>query len=515
MSEFVPLKHSIATQLLRVIFGFYLIATILVTTIQIVFEYRHVRQQVIQEIEKLPQSYGLSIASALWAFNTNQLQSVLIGMRNIPSVVGVKIEDGTNMLAIGLVDLGEDSYAEYDKENTKIADREISVFSKLVSHNFPITHADAKGRVRQLGHGTIYSSSEIIIDRVKYGFLLILFNSIVKTLALWFIFLYFVRRLLGQPLAEFADKTHATAWDSLREIHIVPARRHPNELNVIERAFNRMIQKLTHTKFQIQVQRDLLETRVAQRTEELAKVNKELEEFNYVASHDLQEPLRTITSYGQLLREDLGDDLPTDAQQDLRYMTQAAQRMSGLITDLLDLSHAQRTHLQISEFDLERLLQTIKDDLRVKIAEEKAEVIWESLLPSIVADKFQISLVLQNLIQNALKYRHPERAPKIHISAELENELQLISVRDNGLGIAPEHHDKIFKPFKRLHGVGEYSGSGIGLAIVSKIISRHHGEVSLSSELGKGSVFTIRLPIPVVDIEANSASSDANSLAVL
>lgn len=222
---------------------------------------------------------------------------------------------------------------------------------------------------------------------------------------------------------------------------------------------------------------------------QLEKNNQELEEFNYVASHDLREPLRTITSYCDLLSEDLGQSISPDVQEDINFIIDATTRMNNLIQDLLQLSRAGRVEFKKEPVDLNNLIKTIVADLELKIKETNASIIWKDL-PTVKGDAVQLSRVFQNLISNAIKFRS-EKHPIVKIVAEKEVNKIIIKVIDNGIGIKQEYFDQIFFPFKRLHSRNKYEGTGIGLAICKKIIDRHKASILVESEEGKGTTFII------------------------
>ncbi len=241
-----------------------------------------------------------------------------------------------------------------------------------------------------------------------------------------------------------------------------------------------------------------LEERVRERTakleasnEELRQKNAELDEFTYVASHDLQEPLRKITAFGGLLRKDIGTALPERAESDLAYVIDGARRMQELIDHLLLLSRAGRTALRRQNVSLRGCAEKAIDTLRLRVAEQGAVVAFEDL-PSVTADETMLVQLYQNLLENALKYIAGRR-PEIRLTAEMVEGEHVFGVRDNGIGIAAEYADQIFAPFKRLHGRSEYPGTGIGLSICRKIVERHGGKIWVESEPGHGSHFRFTL----------------------
>ncbi len=237
--------------------------------------------------------------------------------------------------------------------------------------------------------------------------------------------------------------------------------------------------------------RKLIENQVNYYIKELERNNQELEEFNYVASHDLREPLRTITSYCDLLIEDIGESANSMVREDIRFITDATTRMNVLILDLLQLSRAGRIEFEQKIVDLNELIAIVLKDLELKIKETKTTILFENL-PSVKGDATQLSRVFQNLITNAIKFKSANE-PVIFIRSEEKNNHYEISVEDNGIGIEKQYFQQIFSAFKRLHSRMEYDGTGIGLAICKKIIERHNGNIRIESEIGKGSKFIIRL----------------------
>lgn len=224
---------------------------------------------------------------------------------------------------------------------------------------------------------------------------------------------------------------------------------------------------------------------------ELERNNKELEEFNYVASHDLREPLRTITSYCDLLSEDIGRNINDMVIEDIKFITDATTRMNILIQDLLQLSRAGRVEFETKPIDLNKIIIYVLQDLELKIKETNTSI-HIGKLPVVMGDAVQISRVFQNLFTNAIKFKS-ENDPVIKVQY-LENENSYeITIADNGIGIEKQYQNQIFSAFKRLHSREKYEGTGIGLAICKKIIERHNGSIGIESEPGKGSIFKITL----------------------
>jgi PAS domain S-box-containing protein len=230
-----------------------------------------------------------------------------------------------------------------------------------------------------------------------------------------------------------------------------------------------------------------IEQSLLRQSEELARSNTELERFAYVASHDLQEPLRTVKSFAQLLATEIGTNISQTSAEYLRYISDGAQRMQTLIADLLAYSRVNSHGSVRVRVNCAELLQSVLINLRGTVQETHAEVTADSL-PTVMGDATQLGQLFQNLISNAIKFQS-KRAPRIHVSARKATDEWVFSIADNGIGIEKRYFDRIFLIFQRLHTVEEYSGTGIGLAICKKIVERHGGRIWVDSVPGEGSVF--------------------------
>jgi PAS domain S-box-containing protein len=244
--------------------------------------------------------------------------------------------------------------------------------------------------------------------------------------------------------------------------------------------------------------RKRVEVELAERTEELQRSNAELEQFAYVASHDLREPLRMISSYVGLLQRRYADKLDGDAMEFIRFAADGATRMDRMVLDLLEYSRVGRKQLPLEPIATGDVVERVMLDLGVAVAESGGTVEISAPLPVVLADRQQLTRVFQNLIGNALKYRAPDRAPRIVIESGRSGTDWWFRIVDNGIGIAAEDCDRIFHLFQRLHARGEYDGTGLGLAIVKKIVERHGGRIWVESRPGEGSrfIFTLRAADP-------------------
>lgn len=223
----------------------------------------------------------------------------------------------------------------------------------------------------------------------------------------------------------------------------------------------------------------------------LQRANADLRQFSYAASHDLREPLRQVALYTQLLEQEYRGRLDSRADLYLDYSLKAAQRMHDLIGQLLAYIRLADEEPPAGEVDANRVLATVIENLRLPISESGATVTTD-LLPALRVHEAHLTQIFQNLLGNALQYRSFDRAPAIHIGARREEHAWVLSVRDNGIGVPPAYHERIFRIFQRLHA--ERSGTGMGLAICHKIVERYAGKIWVESDGLNGSVFYVRLP---------------------
>lgn len=227
---------------------------------------------------------------------------------------------------------------------------------------------------------------------------------------------------------------------------------------------------------------------------ELARSNAELEQFAYIASHDLRSPLRQVSSYVSLLERRYGDKLDADAREFIAFAHDGAVRMDHLVVDLLEFSRIGRNAKPMELVSLTEVVREACANLHTSIVDANGRVDIVGVLPLVKGDGSDLVRLFQNLIGNAIKYRLPEHPPIVTITARAEAMNQVVTVKDNGIGIDPAYHDTIFGVFKRLHTSDKYEGTGIGLAICKKIVDQHHGQIWVDSKSGEGTAFHVALP---------------------
>ncbi len=273
----------------------------------------------------------------------------------------------------------------------------------------------------------------------------------------------------------------------------------PGELHLLSKAFDDMaaslqkrIEEREKAQARLRALNEELEQRVASRTAQLERSNRDLEQFAYVASHDLQEPLRMVSNYVALLRDRYRDQLDAKAREFLGFALDGATRMQELILALLAYSRVDTQGQPFEPTDCNPILERVLLNLKVAIDESHASV-THAPLPTVLADEVQLGQVFQNLIANAVKFRG-EAPPEVRIAATPEDGFWHFAIRDNGIGIAEENFRRIFVLFQRLHSRNRYPGTGIGLALCKRIIERHGGRIWVESKPGQGATFHFTVP---------------------
>jgi signal transduction histidine kinase len=265
-----------------------------------------------------------------------------------------------------------------------------------------------------------------------------------------------------------------------------------DEIGQLGTEFNRMAVSLSEKEAKLRDYAAQLEQKVEERTVELTRSNADLAQFAYVASHDLQEPLRMVSSYMQLIEQRYKDKLDAAGTEFMNYAVNGATRMQTMINDLLTFSRVGTRGKPFEPTDCEVILDQTLANLQMAIEESQA-IITHDPLPTVMSDDTQIVLLFQNLIGNAVKFRTQEQM-RVHISAQAKGREWVFSVRDNGIGIDPQYFERLFVIFQRLHSKEEYPGTGIGLAVCKRVVERHGGKIWVESQPGQGSTFYFAIP---------------------
>ena len=323
-----------------------------------------------------------------------------------------------------------------------------------------------------------------------------------------------LQRVISGPIMDLSEVARRVS--EVNDYSIRAEKRTSDELGRLVDAFNGMLGQIQQRDGDLQRAKEDLEDRVVERTlelrqelserqraeqelevrnEELHQSNKELDDFAYIASHDLKEPLRGIHNFSNFLLEDYGDKLDDEGRSKLETLTRLSRRMETLIDSLLHFSRLGRVDLATDQVDMNEIVREVLDNLDISLKEEKIEVRIPRPLPTVRADRVRVGEIFYNLIVNGIKYSDKaEKWIEIGTTRDGEGSPPVFYVRDNGIGIPEKHHDAVFRIFKRLHGRDKYGGgTGAGLTIVKKIVERHHGRIWLDSVPGEGTTFFFTL----------------------
>ncbi|MGQ5259514.1 sensor histidine kinase [Micromonospora sp. ZYX-F-536] len=315
-------------------------------------------------------------------------------------------------------------------------------------------------------------------------------------------------RMVIRPLIGLADQVREVAEGDYQ--HGISTTGPPEFIRLGEDV-DAMRQKIASDLAEVREARERIEwvnTQLQKQAEELTRSNRDLEQFAYVASHDLQEPLRKVASFCQLLQRRYAGQLDERADQYIAFAVDGAQRMQRLINDLLAFSRIGRLTTGFVEVDLNKVMGDVAAQTEAARQYADAELTWGEL-PVIQGEEPLLTNLLANLVSNSIKFRRPDVPPKVHISARLVGAEWEISCQDNGIGIEPEFADKIFVIFQRLHSKDAYPGTGIGLAIAKKIVEYHGGRVWVDTDVPEGTTIRFTLPAQREDIEASAAGAES------
>ncbi len=505
----VRFHDSIATELVKVIFGLYLAVTIVITGMQMYSEYQHTENEILQDIRDLEATFNSSIANSVWTFNDEALQSILDGITQNPHVVGIKLSIEGNI------------------KSTGVTSKEVN--NTLIGHQFYISHPELNKSGKNLAIGTIYTSSEIIFDQVKYGFLLIIIGAILKTLALWFIFIYFIYRILGKPITKLADATNDIDMDNLKPVEIEIETKGENELKILVNAYNEMIIKILRAKEGMIAVNQNLEELVNARTNELEKEINKKEHAQYEAeqankakslflanmSHEIRTPLNGIIGSATLLEK---TDLNKEQQGHVDTLLFSGKNLITIVNDILDFSKIESGKVLLEEvnINIRACINQVLNPLQQQASNKKVTLTCEindSVPEFIFSDITRLNQVITNLVINAIKFsENGEVRVTVNLQADTQPPMLAFNVKDTGIGIKKDHIDKLFSAFTQADEstTRKYGGTGLGLTICNKLVSIMGGEISVDSEVGVGSTFSFTIPFKVGTSENVSKQSNSN-----
>ncbi|MBI2270704.1 MAG: HAMP domain-containing protein [Bacteroidetes bacterium] len=334
--------------------------------------------------------------------------------------------------------------------------------------------------------GTLYLKSDLkdINERLLI-YSLVMALVIIISFMLTYLLSRILEKSISTPILDLA-KT-AKIISEQKDYSVRAAKSGNDELGLLTDAFNQMLTQIQEQTKILNEFNQKLEQKVKARTIELENANKELEQFAYVASHDLQEPLRTISNFIGLLEKKYSGKSDKDTDKYITFIVAASYKMQNLIKDLLEFSRVGK-NIEFVSIDCNKILNEVIADMEASITENNAKI-TSSVLPVLRGSEMEFKRLFQNLISNAIKFHKKNIAPEITISVEEKDTEYIFSLKDNGIGIEKQFQDKIFIIFQRLHPATEYPGTGIGLSTCKKIVSLHHGKIWVKSELNEGVTF--------------------------
>jgi len=409
------------------------------------------------------------------------------------------LEAAPNVVYAGIYRTGGELFAEYRRDSA-VQPAPVPVVQADQSETYVFT-----GTELQLVRRITFDAEETGIVFVRSdlsemaGHLMrnLAIMSVVLVLAL--IAAFFVgnvsQRGISGPMMDLAETARRVSQDQRYSLRAAPVSERNHEISVLVGAFNDMLERIEQHDRQVQQAQNDLETRVRERTTELAAANKELEAFSYSVSHDLRAPLRHVSGFTTLLQERAGAVLDDQCRRYVTTIAEAAQRMGRLIDDLLSFSRTSRTNLSKRQISLSALVREAQSE--VMTAAAGREIVWTipENLPDVWVDPALMRQVLVNLLSNAMKYSGTRARSEIEVGSTTQGAELIVFVKDNGVGFDMQYAHKLFGVFQRLHQQDEFEGTGIGLANVQRIIHRHQGRVWAESALNQGATFYFSLPL--------------------
>jgi len=496
----ISIKNSIASYLLKLIFYLYFVLTLIVTTVQLASEYFHTKQMVINEIESLKETFVPGVGALLWTFSNKQLFTLMQGISKIQTIVGIKIQNDNEKkpLTIGTIIDDQGQYVTYDFDGNI---KELNENNYLIWHEFPIYYTDENDRKHHVGNGTFYSSHEIVFNRVKYGFFLIIINSLIKTAALWFIFLAVIRHALAKPLTLLIDTIMNTNFENIDKQQSTPLSKRNDELALLSNTFNDMTRRLSS-----EIKEN---TRLVRAKEKAEAANRAKSTFLANISHELRTPMNAILGFSELIGRD--SNLSPEHKEYLAIIRRSGEHLLTLINDVLDMSkiEAGKMTLNESNFDLYQLIEDMKNMFKFRIAKKGLTLKFEyneNIPRFIKTDETRLRQVLINLIGNAIKFTKEGGIvvyiEKEDIFSDNTNKCYLhFEINDSGTGISSEDLKTLFEPFSQsISEKNSYEGTGLGLPISRIFIKLMGGNIKVNSVPKKGTTVIFYIKAEISDI---------------
>lgn len=434
-------------------------------------------KSMIENKNSIAEIVGVNAISPLLFNDKEAATQILANLKGNPSILNAAIFDKDGV-----------KFAQYDMNRIPFLfpppnDEEENEDADFIDQKFMVVY-----RIVQNGEfiGTVMMRSKIVaFNEILVNYVKVAGSVLLGALLVAFIVSAFFQQQITHRIQSLIHKTReiTSTGNYSNRVYIGGM----DEIGVLSKEFNNMLDQIQKVQNSLRDANSDLEARVKERTAKLERSNQELEQFAYVASHDLQEPLRTISNFVDLLEKKYPKNGDEDNYRYFQFILKATSRMQNLIRDLLEISRVGR-NVQFAVVDCNKVMFDLLAEMEISVKENNATIHFSDL-PMLIASEIELKRLFQNLISNALKFKNNKTAPSITIRTQ-ENESEFVfMVEDNGIGIRPEHTNKIFNIFQRLHSNTEYPGTGIGLATCKKIAALHNGRIWVESTFGVGTTF--------------------------
>lgn len=466
-----PQRSSLGARLVFWMVASSTLLSLVASGIQLYFSYQRDLSETQAVFDAIERNFESSLTAALWVFNFQQVDVVLDGLAANADVVSIDLVTTT----------GHQFRRRIDQPD-----------GQSIVRSLALNRVGPAGALEHLGDLRIRITLAHIYERVLSQFWTLLLTNLVKTTLASGVMLVLFHVLVSKHLSNIAAFMGTlTPRGSSHPLNL--SRGQPrllDDLDIVVEAVNTAQARIGDAYGEVET----LNRKLDASNLELQRTNHELKQFAHVAAHDLQEPLRKIRSFGDLLLEEYAPQLEGEGREYIEFMVDSATRQQTLVKDLLSYAQSDAADGVPVPVALDDVLQATLRELSLALEESEGRV-EASGLPLVVANETHLRQIFANLIGNSLKYRSPERPPRISIRSEIQGRYCRIAFEDNGIGFAPQKAEAIFEPFKRLHARASYPGTGIGLAIVKKLVLSLGGSVTAEGRPGSGAVFTVTLPL--------------------
>ncbi len=528
----MSIKHKLVT----IIMATCIASLLLACFIQLLIEQKEYREETVSSISCYAEMIGDNCKAALAFEDAEDAQETLKSLQAESSIVFACVYNkNNNVLAQYPENSDEFSPPACKKEVHAFIDNYFKLFKPIEDNGETIGTVFIQLDLRQTRAMLMLKTGIIILVGLVCSLVALLVSSRLQV-------------IISGPIMSLVEV--AKSVSEKKDYSVRAVKQSNDEVGLLIDALNEMLEQIQERDSALVDAKEQLETKVIERTaelsstneklkgeiderkkiedslknvnEKLSQSNQQLQEFTYIASHDLREPTRKISSFGQMLAESLADKLEDDDKENLNFMIEGADRMQKMIEALLTYSRVTTKGVTSEKVDLNEIVEQLKSlELAVKLEETNGIVSIPEPLPVINCDPTQIRQLLQNLISNGMKYQKKDNRPEIIIRANKEDDNMVkITLKDNGIGIKKEQYENVFVMFRRLHSRSEYEGTGIGLAVCKRIVERHGGQIGVDSTYGEGSTFWFTMPMSETSTETSdevsyvSESADVINLGV-